>query len=68
MARGASAREPALDLSVTSNTWADEREFLSFAERHRLDVTTHRYPLDRADHALPDLSHGRFDDAAVSTH
>lgn len=51
--------------SVTSNTRGDARAFLTFAQRHRLLVTTHRYPLDRADHALSDLSHGRFDGAAV---
>ncbi|MEU1981837.1 zinc-binding alcohol dehydrogenase family protein [Nocardia sp. NPDC019395] len=51
--------------SVTSNTRADAREFMSFAQGHRLRVTTHRYPLDRAGHALSDLSHGRFDGAAV---
>ncbi|MEV0342491.1 zinc-binding alcohol dehydrogenase family protein [Nocardia sp. NPDC050713] len=51
--------------SVTSNTRADAREFLTFAERHRLHVSTHRYALDRADQALNDLSHGRFDGAAV---
>jgi propanol-preferring alcohol dehydrogenase len=28
-------------------------------------VTTHPYPLDKADQALSDLKHGRFDGAAV---
>ncbi|WP_141811910.1 zinc-binding alcohol dehydrogenase family protein [Nocardia bhagyanarayanae] len=51
--------------SVTSNTRTHAREFLTFAERHRLHVATHRYALDRADHALNDLAHGRFDGAAV---
>jgi propanol-preferring alcohol dehydrogenase len=51
--------------SVTSNTRAQAREFLDFAEHHHLDVTTHRYALDHANHALDDLSHGRFDGAAV---
>jgi propanol-preferring alcohol dehydrogenase len=51
--------------SVTSNTRADAREFLSFADSHRLSVTTHQYPLDRAAHALADLKAGRFDGAAV---
>jgi alcohol dehydrogenase, propanol-preferring len=51
--------------SVTSNTRADAREFLSFAARHRLSVTTHPYPLDAADRALADLKAGRFDGAAV---
>jgi alcohol dehydrogenase, propanol-preferring len=51
--------------SVTSNTREDAREFLAFAGRHRLEVTTHEYPLDAADHALADLKAGRFDGAAV---
>ncbi|WP_063058655.1 zinc-binding alcohol dehydrogenase family protein [Nocardia sienata] len=51
--------------SVTSNTRTDAREFLEFAARHRLRVTTHPYPLERADQALSDLAHGRFDGAAV---
>ncbi|WP_218000586.1 zinc-binding alcohol dehydrogenase family protein [Nocardia higoensis] len=51
--------------SVTSNTRAQAREFLAFAEHHRLRVRTHRYDLDTADRALSDLAHGRFDGAAV---
>ncbi|MFI6314040.1 zinc-binding alcohol dehydrogenase family protein [Nocardia fusca] len=51
--------------SVTSNTRADARDFLAFAARHQLRVTTHPYPLERADRALSDLAHGRFDGAAV---
>lgn len=51
--------------SVTSNTRAQAREFLTFAEEHRLQVRTHRYDLDSADRALSDLAHGRFDGAAV---
>ncbi|MFI1460519.1 zinc-binding alcohol dehydrogenase family protein [Nocardia carnea] len=51
--------------SVTSNTRADARAFISFAQEHRLQVTTHPYPLDRADRALSDLAHGHFDGAAV---
>ncbi|MGH3257653.1 MAG: zinc-binding alcohol dehydrogenase family protein [Streptosporangiaceae bacterium] len=51
--------------SVTSNTRADAREFLSFAAEHKLAVTTHPYPLDSADQALRDLKAGRFDGAAV---
>jgi len=51
--------------SVTANTRQDAREFLDFAGRHRLSVTTHEYPLDAADHALADLKAGRFDGAAV---
>jgi propanol-preferring alcohol dehydrogenase len=51
--------------SVTANTRADAREFLTFAAGHKLAVTVHRYPLDAADRALRDLKAGAFDGAAV---
>src|SRR5215475_9300054 len=51
--------------SVTSNTREDAREFLAFAQSHRLSVTVHQYALDAADRALADLKAGRFDGAAV---
>ena len=51
--------------SVTSNTRDDAREFLAFAGRHRIEVTSPQYPLDRADDALADLSGGRIAGAAV---
>ena len=51
--------------SVTSNTRADAREFLAFAGRHHIDVTSPEYPLARADEALTDLSAGRISGAAV---
>jgi propanol-preferring alcohol dehydrogenase len=51
--------------SVASNTRADAREFLSFAGRHHLEVTSPQYPLSRADDALADLSAGRISGAAV---
>ncbi len=51
--------------SVTSNTRADAREFLDFAGRHRINVTTPEYPLGRADDALTDLGAGRISGAAV---
>jgi propanol-preferring alcohol dehydrogenase len=51
--------------SVTSNTRADAREFLAFAARHHIAVTTPEYPLDRADEALADLAAGRISGAAV---
>jgi alcohol dehydrogenase, propanol-preferring len=51
--------------SVTSNTRTDAREFLAFAARHRISVTTHEYPLGRAADALTDLSAGRISGAAV---
>lgn len=51
--------------SVTSNTRADAREFLAFAGRHRIEVTTPEYPLGQADRALTDLAEGRIAGAAV---
>jgi propanol-preferring alcohol dehydrogenase len=51
--------------SVASNTRADAREFLSFAGRHHLEVTSPQYPLARADDALADLGAGRISGAAV---
>ena len=51
--------------SVTSNTRADAREFLAFADRHHIEVTTPEYPLGRADQALSDLRAGRIAGAAV---
>ncbi|NEW48558.1 zinc-binding alcohol dehydrogenase family protein [Nocardia cyriacigeorgica] len=51
--------------SVTANTRADAREFLAFAGRHRIRLTTHAYQLGAADHALADLAGGRFAGAAV---
>lgn len=51
--------------SVTSNTRADAREFLDFAARHRIEVTTPEYPLEQADRALRDLADGRIAGAAV---
>ncbi|BBX08131.1 zinc-binding alcohol dehydrogenase family protein [Mycolicibacterium aichiense] len=51
--------------SVSSNTRADAREFLAFAGRHRIEVTTPEYPLGQADRALTDLVEGRIAGAAV---
>jgi alcohol dehydrogenase, propanol-preferring len=51
--------------SVTSNTRADAREFLAFAQRHHIEVSTPEYPLAQADQALSDLSKGRIAGAAV---
>ncbi len=51
--------------SVTANTRTDGRDFLAFAGRHHLSVTTSPYPLDRADEALADLEAGRVRGAAV---
>lgn len=51
--------------SVTSNTRADAREFLAFAEQHRIEVSHPTYPLGQADEALADLADGRIAGAAV---
>nr|WBO76527.1 zinc-binding alcohol dehydrogenase family protein [Streptomyces sp. SBE_14.2] len=51
--------------SVTSNTRADARKFLTLAARYKVHATTHACPLSRADAALRDLKAGRFDGAAV---
>ncbi|MFR9730078.1 zinc-dependent alcohol dehydrogenase family protein [Saccharopolyspora sp. MS10] len=51
--------------SVTSNTRGDGMDFLRFADRHRLRVTTTPYRLDRADAALRDLADDRVRGAAV---
>ena len=51
--------------STTSNTRADGLEFLAFADRHGLEVTIQRYPLDRAGDALADLAADRVTGAAV---
>jgi propanol-preferring alcohol dehydrogenase len=51
--------------SVTSNTRADAREFLAFADRHHITLSTPEYPLSQADRALEDLSGGRIAGAAV---
>jgi alcohol dehydrogenase, propanol-preferring len=51
--------------SVTSNTRADAREFLTFADRHHIAVSTPEYRLAQADKALSDLSAGRIAGAAV---
>jgi alcohol dehydrogenase, propanol-preferring len=51
--------------SVTSNTRADAREFLTFADRHHIAVSTPEYQLAQADQALSDLSAGRIAGAAV---
>jgi propanol-preferring alcohol dehydrogenase len=51
--------------SVTANTRADAREFLEFAGRHRLEVSTVPYALSEADRALTDLAGDRVNGAAV---
>jgi propanol-preferring alcohol dehydrogenase len=51
--------------SVTANTRNDGEEFLNLATRLGVTATTVPYPLERADQALSDLSHGRLTGAAV---
>ncbi|QUQ64071.1 zinc-binding alcohol dehydrogenase family protein [Kutzneria sp. CA-103260] len=51
--------------SVTANTRADGADFMAFAGRHRLRVTTTPYSLDQADRALSDLAGDRVNGAAV---
>jgi propanol-preferring alcohol dehydrogenase len=51
--------------SVSSNTRADARAFLDFADQHRIHLTTPEYPLAQADRALSDLADGRIAGAAV---
>jgi propanol-preferring alcohol dehydrogenase len=51
--------------SVTANTRNDGEEFLNLATRLGVTATTVPYPLERADEALSDLSHGRLTGAAV---
>jgi propanol-preferring alcohol dehydrogenase len=51
--------------SVTANTRNDGEEFLDLATRLGVTATTVPYPLERADQALSDLSHGRLTGAAV---
>jgi propanol-preferring alcohol dehydrogenase len=51
--------------SVTANTRADAREFLSLAARIGIQVTTEPYPLDDATWALQDLARDKVNGAAV---
>ena len=51
--------------SVTANTRRDGEEFLAEAARIGVQVSTVRYPMDRANEALRDLAHDRITGAAV---
>jgi alcohol dehydrogenase, propanol-preferring len=51
--------------SVANLTRQDGREFLALAPRVPVRTTVTSYPLDRANEALNDLRHGRFEGAAV---
>ncbi len=52
-------------LSVANLTRRDAVEFLDLAPRVPVRTTVHTYPLARANEALADLRHGRFEGAAV---
>lgn len=51
--------------SVTANTRRDGEEFLQLAGRFGIRSTIREYPMEEANQALADLSHGRFSGAAV---
>ena len=51
--------------SVANLTRRDGPEFLPLAAAIPVTTTVHRYPLERANEALDDLRHGRFNGAAV---
>lgn len=51
--------------SVTANTSADAREFLSVVGEHRVRVSTAEYAMRDGDRALGDLKAGRVQGAAV---
>ena len=51
--------------SVANLTRADGEAFLEIAPRVPVKTQTHAYPLDKANQALDDLRHGRFEGAAV---
>jgi propanol-preferring alcohol dehydrogenase len=51
--------------SVANLTRRDGEEFLKLAPKVPVQTTVHPYPLEKANQALDDLRHGRFDGAAV---
>jgi propanol-preferring alcohol dehydrogenase len=51
--------------SVTANTRGDAAEFLTLAQRLRIQVTTNPYSFDQADRALADLAGDRIHGAGV---
>jgi len=51
--------------SVANLTRRDGEEFLALAPRVPIATTVTTYPLERANEALDDLRHGRFEGAAV---
>ena len=52
-------------VSVANLTRRDGEEFLALAPQVPVRTTVHPYSLDRANEALEDLRHGRFEGAAV---
>jgi propanol-preferring alcohol dehydrogenase len=53
--------------SVANLTRRDGEEFLALAPQVPVRTTVRPYPLARANEALDDLRHGRFEGAAVVT-
>jgi len=51
--------------SVANLTRRDGRKFLALAPKVPVRTEVHAYPLERANEALDDLRHGRFEGAAV---
>lgn len=51
--------------SVANLTRRDGEEFLALAPKVPVKTETHPYPLEKANEALDDLRHGRFNGAAV---
>ena len=51
--------------SVANLTRRDGEEFLPLAAAIPVETTVHLYPLEKANEALDDLRHGRFNGAAV---
>jgi len=54
-------------LSVANLTRKDGLDFLALAPKVGIVTKTNTYPLRRANEALDDLRHGRFEGAAVLT-
>ena len=52
-------------ISVANLTRADGMEFFARLARRGVETSVTAYPLDKANTALDDLRHGRFDGAAV---
>lgn len=51
--------------SVANATWLDGVEFLSLAEKAKIQSTVQMYPVDKVNQALEDMKHSRFNGEAV---